>query len=303
MSSFRILSIYEAVNLDVLKKYGQTSAATDFAILLGCAVEDNKFINTKHSQKNRIAPCWTATNTRLDKNLAIDEVFIINENIKIGKTYNRHFGVRPVVPYSSIKEACQNEAIDNNGIKTVEYGEYPQTILNDWEEDYWQLETLLSNKTLKETGKTYTTDFAQGNINTFSPQKHIEYEKNGNKYLRFEIINDNNFSNLPNSKKPQLGDDYWLRVEPITWIVDEKEDIAIAKKVLFSGVPFQERRDNFYDELRGSSAYYNNDFNTTTLNNVLNNYFAKEIIPSQEMKLRSHETKESIKKLIKKPTR
>ena len=31
----------------------------------------------------------------------------------------------------------------------------------------------------------------------------------------------------------EIDEPYWIAVEPITWLIDEKENIALSKKILF----------------------------------------------------------------------
>ena len=38
------------------------------------------------------------------------------------------------------------------------------------------------------------------------------------------------------------GEKAWIKVEPIKWLVDEKSDLAISEKILFSGKPYNYSR-------------------------------------------------------------
>ena len=66
----------------------------------------------------------------------------------------------------------------------------------------------------------------------------------------------------------RYGNPYWVSVEPIKWMIDEKEDIALSKKIIFSGVQFN-RISN-----------YRVDFNKTDIKEFMDKYFSKDIMPS-----------------------
>ena len=156
-----------------------------------------------------------------------------------------------------------------NGLKEVEYGEYPQTIVN--ENDSNLLERLYNSGNLQTTGKQYTTDSQNSNNGNvfFQARKHIEYEYNGSKYIRF--IGDTNVegSILSDGRIVQSGHVYWVKVEPITWLVDEMADIALCKKIIFSGVQFKHTRD------------YDGDFDRTDIKRFMDTCFGKEIVSNQ----------------------
>jgi hypothetical protein len=156
-----------------------------------------------------------------------------------------------------------------SGIKEIEYGEYPQTIVD---ENYSrELERAYINGSLRITGKNYTTDSVayQDNDTSFRARIHTEYEYNGSRYIRF--VGDLNCYGeiLSDGRTIQSGNPYWVRVEPITWQVDEKADIALSKKILFSGVQFKNSRD------------YKGDFDKTDIKQFMDKYFSKEIVTNR----------------------
>lgn len=105
----------------------------------------------------------------------------------------------------------------------------------------------------------------------FLARTNTEYEYNGNKYIR--LVGDfNGFGKILSDGTPvKRGDIYWIRVEPITWLVDEKEDIALSKKIIFSGVRF----DNDITK--------NRDFDKSEIKKFMDDYFSKDIIPSRSI--------------------
>lgn len=77
-----------------------------------------------------------------------------------------------------------------------------------------------------------------------------------------------------------------MEVKPITWMVDEKANIALSKKIIFSGVQFDNKRN------------YTGDFENTDIYNFMVKYFSKDIIPSVIDKTIDKETIEHLKTRI-----
>lgn len=250
------LTIEQVEDLEILKKYGKKAEPTDFAILLGSYVTSGWW--------------WTKSLTDGD-NVAR----VVSPDGCVGSPYgcevwddvdSRFTGARPAIPYSSIQQVSSNGVIGASGIKEILYGEYPQTIVD---ENYSrELERVYNNGSLKTTGKNYTTDSVKNQYTyiSFRARTHTEYEYNGGKYIRF--VGDSNCDNkiLSDGRIIKSGNAYWVRVEPITWLVDEKANIALAKKIIFSGVQFKNRR------------YYKCDFEKTDISRFMNTIFAKEIV-------------------------
>ncbi len=252
--------------LDIFKKYGTKCAVTDFSILLGGFISSDFYTKEGKTRKDRSSWWWTKTP---DSHGA---VYIVDRD---GEKFSpsvemRNIGARPALPYSSIKAICSNEFINAKGIKEIEYGEYPQTIVD---ENYSRnLEMAYKNGTLKKTGKQYTTDdeFSILAVDNFKPRTHIEYEYRGNKYIRLIGGNANKcLQVLSDGQIVHLGNPYWVLVEPITWLVSENSNIVLSKKILFSGIQFKNK------------GYYDGDFERTDIKQFLNNYFSKEIVPSR----------------------
>ena len=265
MSNFTFLTeeqIFGNNRLDIIKKYGTKCAITDFSILLGGCVSKDYYTSEGYTKKDRTGWWWTKSCDGYNNVRAVD-VSGINDwfyvDIRVG-------GARPAITYSSIQSKCSNAVITSKGIKEIEYGEYPQTIVA---EDYSrELEKAYNNGNLSRTGKSYTTDSINYQaVNTsFNARTHTEYEYNGRKYIRF--VGDSNCSNeeLSDGRTIESGKPYWVAVEPITWLVDEKADIALSEKILFSGVQFKNDR------------YYNGNFSETDIKQFMDNYFSKEIV-------------------------
>lgn len=249
------------VNVYILSDYGSECVFTDFSILLGIGHDGIDHTWERHMYKYRTGYWWTKTSDHDN-----DAIFIgSNGAVRAGRVDCRIVGARPVVPYSSIKPFSSNMVSDDE-IKEIEYGEYPQTIVD---KNYSkELERAYNDGNLIITGKKYTTDsnFYDDLEKKFIPRTHTEYEYNGSKYIRFKGDSNCTGEYLSDVRKVRLGGTYWVRVEPIIWLIDEEADLALSKKIIFSGVQFNHSRD------------YNDDFDSTDIKQFMDNYFSKEIV-------------------------
>lgn len=73
---------------------------------------------------------------------------------------------------------------------------------------------------------------------------------------------------LSDGREIEEGKAYWVLVEPITWLVDRVSNIALSKKLIFSGVQFQNNNN------------YQGDFERTDIKKFMDTCFAKEIVSS-----------------------
>ena len=246
--------------LDIIKKYGTKSAITDFAILSGGFVYDT--IGGK-DLKNRTDWWWTRSSDGYKNTQVVsfrDDIGSNREDVNL-----RCGGVRPAFPYSSIKPILSSRVRENSGIKEVEYGEYPKWVVDN--DCSILLEAVFNAGDIKTTGKKYTTDsvMSYDRETPFSPKIHTEYEYNGSKYIRF-VGDTNGYEEvLSNGIKVTLDKPYWIKVEPIVWLVDEKADIALSKYIILSGLQFKNKRD------------YIGDFNRTDIKQFMDRYLAKDI--------------------------
>ena len=274
MSEFTFLTdeqIFGDNKLEVLKKYGTRCAITDFSILLGGFVSSNYYTSEGNTLKNRTG-WWRTKSSAGDNDTHTRVVNYLGEGVW-GGVIERNDGARPALPYSSIQSISSNGVRGKSGIKEIEYGEYPQWIVD---ENYSsELESAYNNGNLRTTGKTYTTDSVryedtitiyQDTDTSFRARTHTEYEYNGSKYIRF--VGDSNCAGevLSDGRTIKTGQAYWVRVEPITWLVDERANIALSKKLIFSGVQFKNRRD------------YKGDFENADIKLFMDKYFTEEII-------------------------
>ena len=265
MSNFTFLTkeqIFLDTQLDIIKKYGTKCATTDFSILLGGYITEDYYTSEGCTKKDRTSMWWTKSPNRCGTVCIVGARGINDWEYAT----TRKVGARPALPYSLIQSKCSNIVITNKGIKEIEYGEYPQTIVD---ENYsHELEKVYNNGNLRTTGKKYATDSISNEAikNSFSARTHTEYEYNGSKYIRFVVDSNYNIDVLSDGRTIKKGKAYWVRVEPITWLVDEKTNIALSKKILFSGVQFKNNKN------------YNGNFSETDIKQFMDNYFSKEIV-------------------------
>lgn len=246
--------------LDVLKKYGTKCIITDFANLLGV---DFYNLNDEKLKIGHACWCWTKSAVGYNEVRVYCDLF---EHIDWRYVYNCDGGIRPSISFSYIQSLSSNEVKNNNGILELEYGEYPQTIVS--ENLSKELEKLYLDERIKKTGKNYTVDCTY-NFRAFPEKIYTEYEYNGKKYIR--IIGENKTGRrvLSDGRTIQNGISYWVNVEPIEWLIDEKTNTALSKKLLLSGIPYDMKHN------------YNGKFNKTFIYKYMNKYFIKDIIPSK----------------------
>ena len=278
MDDFTFLTedqIFGDAQLDILKKYGTMCAITDFSNLLGANLLSNYYTSEGNSKKDRTGWWWTQTPW--------------NDSVRVVESYGemdwavtcaRAGGARPSLPYLSITSNLSNKKRRSDGILEVEYGEYPQDIVQEYFSR--ELERAYSNRTINQTGKRYTTDSVDvhdGDI-SFQPREHIEYEYNGKKYIRFVGDSNGYGKELSDGRFIEFGNPYWVEVKPIKWMVDEKENIALSKKLIFSGLRFNGR------------VRYKGDFEKTDIKKFMDKYFSKDIIPSVTREITPEEKKQ-----------
>ena len=169
-------------------------------------------------------------------------------------------GVNPVIPIDKKALTDADIATLSNGERCVFYGEFPQTAVGLVTAS--ELNKKLLNDKLKPTGRIFT--FFRDN-NSQDYEEYIDLE-NGKKFIRIR-------AQFFDDKSQLLGDYHseykngafvWIQVQPIKWIIDEKNGLLIASISLVSG-------------LKDSAGYYS-QFDNTVFSRYLNGYFRSQII-------------------------
>ena len=244
--------IFGKKQLDIMRilKYGTKVAETDLSAVL------RKGEPTDHVDS------WTASPDILGSVSCVSNLGHVGVNfpyLKVG-------AIRPALsPSETSKITPIAVKKDINGVDVALYGEYPQTVADEAVE--LELERRFNLNSIEQTGKHYTFD-AGKDYNSFQPQAYPEYEYGNQKYIR---VKGNVENYLSNGKKIQKGRSYWIRVEPIEWLMDPS-GTWVSKKNLISGIQFDNQKK------------YDGDFEHTFMKHYLDTYFSKEIEPFKSEK-------------------
>ena len=275
MSDFTFLTQEQCFGrdkLDILKKRGTKAAITDFSVLLGGWVS-GEHIENDSSLEGRTGSYWTRSDDGVN-----DVRVVVGSGRRIcSDVLYRFGGARPALPFSSIGSIPTNgESVKRarDGILEVEYGYYPQkAVSKDMQE---RLERAYRSESISKTRNIYTTDSVDHNKDdtSFQPQTHQEYEYNGKRYVRVEANSyyDGGDFTLSNGEQYRDGDNVWVEVQPVKWLVDEKEKVMLTDKLIFSGVQFNHTRD-----------YHTRDFDKTDIKTFMDRYLSRDLVQSRSM--------------------
>lgn len=253
---------FEDEMLEVIKKRGAKAAITDFSILLGGWVDRD----SDDSLAGRTGYYWTRSDDGDNDARAVTEYGSRNNydvNLRTG-------GARLALPFSSIDRIPTNgvSGKDKDGVKYVEYGFYPQSAVTRGLQQ--ELERQFTSGRLTKTGNGYTTDSRKYDEygEKFKAQRHEEYEYKGKRYIRVKAnscFHGGNFK-LSNGESYRDGDQVWVEVEPIKWLVSERDKLMLTEKIIFAGVQFKHKRD-----------YHTEDFGKTDIKKFIDDCWARDI--------------------------
>ena len=275
MSEFTFLTeeqCYGSDKLNILEKRGTKAAISDFSILLGGFFEDSEHIDGNSSLEGRTGRYWTKSSDE-DKNVFTVDEFGVSA-IWINALW-RDTGSRPALSFSSIDRIPTNGERGRrakDGILEVEYGYYPQKAVS--KNMQIRLEREYASGRIKKTGNGYTTDSRAYDDydESFLAQRHAEYEYNGKRYVRVEANSyyEGTDVTLSNGEDYREGDNVWVEVLPVKWLVDERAKMMITEKLIFAGVQFDK-----------AGYYRTSDFDKTNIKQFMDNYFAKELVQAR----------------------
>ena len=273
MSDFTFLTedqIFGSNQIDVIKKRGTKAAISDFSVLLGGWFSDYH-VDNDSSLKGRTGYYWTKSDNGDNDARVVDD----DGDSRYDDVRSRTGGARPALPFSSISNIPTNGESGKrarDGVLEVEYGYYPQkAVSRDMQE---RLERAYRSSTISKTGNSYTTDsVAYDNYDTaFQPKTHQEYEYNGKRYVRVEAnscYDGNNFT-LSNGEQYRDGDNVWVEVEPVKWLVDERARMMITENLIFAGVQFNKERN-----------YKTRNFDRTDIKTFMDRYLSRDLVQSR----------------------
>ena len=288
MSNFTFLTqeqCFESDKLDILKKRGTKVAITDFSVLLGGWVS-SEHVENDDSLEGRTGYYWTKSDDGDNDARVVDDGGCRNDD----SVNKRTGGARPALPFSSIGSIPTNGESGKrarDGILEVEYGYYPQkAVSKDMQE---RLERAYRSGGVSRTKNRYTTDSRKYDAygDKFLAKQHEEYEYNGKRYVRVEANSDfgGNAFTLSNGKKYRDGDNVWVEVLPVKWLVDEKEKIMITDKLIFSGVQFNHTRD-----------YHTRDFDKTDIKTFMDKHLSKDLFQVRSIAEQTKSSTDTIKR-------
>ena len=279
LSKKEIFGENDVGQLDVLKKYGTKCAITDLGILTG-----NRYsyicLNDDKSLKGRTGFYWTQSSYGTDVVICVKYSGLASYN----GLYNRTVAIRPVLLYlANFNSITKNRIKGYNGTEEVEYGEYPQYAPSGDVQEL--LEQELQKGNLSKTGKTYTFDSTKYDEYNkgFQPVTYDEYEYRDKKYIRIKVNScyDSDTFQLSNGEFYKDGDNVWIEVSPIRWLIDDKTKTLISKRGLVSGIRLQEK-----------DKPYNGDFKTTEMYMFLNTYLKKDMFLNETKQISLENPKE-----------
>jgi len=284
MSNFTFLTEEQCFGndkLDILEKRGTKAVITDFSLLLGGW--DANHVDNDSSLEGRTGDYWTKS----DDGDNDARVVAYNGRRGHGYVYGRSHGARPALPFSSISNIPTNGESGKrarDGVLEVEYGYYPQKAVSKKRQE--RLERKYRSGRLSKTRNSYTTDSTRYTEydTTFEPQTHQEYEYNGKKYVRVKAnscYDGDNFT-LSNGEQYKDGDDVWIEVQPVKWIVDEKSRMMITEKLIFAGVQFNKE-----------SNYHTRDFDKTDIKTFMDRYLSRDLEQSRDAITLGEQTEET----------
>ncbi len=241
--------------LEVIKRYGKKIYDSDLVKLTGGA---------KYGESDS----WTKTKGNDNKVVSIYDGYEASE-----LDSQRMDGViRPVLKLpTKVDKLFSNSIVhytaNNKDYYYVFLGEYPQMLLPS----YNDIKRYYAENKLEKTGRIF-------HINN---QICEEYKDNkGEKYIRYKVEQN---TYIHRKYEITAGEYVWVRVLPVSWLIDNKTNLLISTCNLLSGVRF-------------NKAGYDGNFENTEMYYFLNNVMFRDIF--QDYLPKKEETKEENKDTI-----
>ena len=270
LSEEEIQGVNGVSRLDVLQKYGTKCAITDLAILTGADYSDNDFAPDDDSMKGRTSFYYTRSSD-------------INGNVKCvyctgGRVYapkeERTGAIRPALKSSAFFDLISLYRVSGyNGTEEVEYGEYPQYAPSSDVQEL--LEQEFKKGYLHKTGKNYRFNSTMDSFCSFRSDTYDEYEYKGNKFVRIKAYKNKNHKHitLSNGESYRAGDNVWVEVSPVRWLINYRTKILLSKRGILSGI-------RFYTDFISCD-----DFLMTEMKKYLDNIMLEDLSIKEEIKL------------------
>lgn len=198
---------------DIINALGAACEASDFAVLSGADIGENRTGKWFLSSANGYGDACVADQ---------------NGNQIVAYATSRS-SVRPALRCEDISALPCKMAKDISGLEEAEFGEYPQyaadkTLARTLEQEF-------SEGLLRKTGKKYNAQYD-------------EFQYDGGKYIRVSYMAEAECS-LSDGRICKNDDIVWITVSPVKWLYDAKAGLLISRTILASGVLFS--AENYYD--------------------------------------------------------
>ena len=273
MKGFTLLSknqVWGRKRLDIFEKRGIKAAATDFSKILGAEIFKETVDGTDFNVRvdNRTGFYWTRTRDANNGSF----VYIVEKNASKNKVngFFHNASIRPAIIIPKGEEIPTNGKKPEraeDGVLEVEYGYYPQRVATAFKQGI--LEDLYQRNRLSPTFNSYHTMGEEDSL-----IRNNEYEYEGKRYVRIkpslayaDIYKERQARVLSNTKIYDCDEYVWVEVQPVKWLVDEKEMIMVSEKLICSGVPFNDRPNSSIVR-----------FEDTFIKKFMDNYLLKEMI-------------------------
>lgn len=179
----------------------------------------NQLMEMKELNPYNYKPTYWTSDVSLTKGISIIERGDLVNYVFLGSTFDE--GVRVCTKYSSIKDKCTNLRKVNNKL-VADYGEnvdFKNPVSYYEGPNDIALESMYRSNCLLTTGKIYK----------YKDREFKEYYYNEDKFVR--------------KLKDWTDSIYysWYQIKPITWIINEKLDIAITEDIIYE-CPYKETK-------------------------------------------------------------
>ena len=238
--------VFGEAPIDVIRALGTKCGVTDFGIISGADVDDEK------------QGKWFLSSAS-----GYGDVCLVDSDGSHKVAYSTSRGsVRPVMKCQDISQLHCKTTKDITGFKEVQLGEYPQSAAD--RELARTLEQDFSEGRLRKTGKKYQAQYE-------------EYQRDGHKYIRVACMAERILS-LSNGKSCKKDDIVWIEVAPVKWLYDEEAALLVSRQILVSGVLFSS--ESYYDEDFEKTSIYS--YLNTTLAEDLIPSILREMTPEEK---------------------
>ncbi len=243
---------------------GRKATLTDFAIITGgeCGPYNRKY------PKDRAAGYYTSSKDLIGGYTTVN----VYGELEHAFVRNNDCTIRPVLylPDKLFEEVIKNKKEGENGIFEIEFGKYPQYAPSPKIQK--KLNTKLNElHTLKISDGYYTyIDKSNMNINGYAPEF---IDEDGKKYTtkKLDLYFTSPTETLSNGTTYPNKEYVWIEVEPIVWLIDEKNKVLISKRGLISGIRIDDPEQ------------ISDNFEETEMASFMNNYMLPDMLKGESL--------------------